>query len=143
MCLLHRNQRMARSKIRRLMTKYNLKCPIRKANPYRKIAKASVENTAQPDLVRRQFKSKGPRHILLTDITYCFYGQGHIAYLCTIKDVFTHEILAYQVSDSLALDFVLLTIESLIKQHGIELTAETIIHSDQGSTTAAIRSESY
>ncbi|RAZ37653.1 IS3 family transposase, partial [Klebsiella oxytoca] len=31
-------------KIRRLMHKYNLKCPIRKANPYRRMAKALKTN---------------------------------------------------------------------------------------------------
>ena len=36
------------------------------------------------------------------------------------------------LSDSLEVDFVLETIEKLIKKHGIELTAETLIHSDQG-----------
>lgn len=132
MYLLHHDQRMARSKIRRLMTKYNLTCPIRKPNPYRQIAKATLEHSARPNLVKRQFKAHGPRRILLTDITYCVYGRHQMAYLSTIKDAFTNEILAYQASPSLKLDFVLEMIETLMIQHGIQLKAETIIHSDQG-----------
>ena len=42
--------------------------------------------------------------MLLTDITYLFYGKGKKAYLSTIKDASTNEILAYNVSSSLTLD---------------------------------------
>ena len=40
MRLLRKNVRMNIKKIRRLMTKYNVICPIRAANPYRRMAKA-------------------------------------------------------------------------------------------------------
>ncbi len=40
MRLLHMGVRMNQKKISRLMKKYNLFCPIRKANPYRRMAKA-------------------------------------------------------------------------------------------------------
>lgn len=39
MRLLKMNRPMNQTKIRRLMRKYNLNCPIRKANPYRRMAK--------------------------------------------------------------------------------------------------------
>lgn len=58
--------------------------------------------------------------MLLTDITYLFYGKGKKAYLSTIKNVSTNEILAYNVSDSLKLDIVLDTIHKLKKnRHNI------------------------
>lgn len=41
-------------------------------------------------------------------------------------------MLAYQVSESLEVDFVLDTVRMLNKNHGIELSRETLIHSDQG-----------
>lgn len=69
---------------------------------------------------------------LLTDITYLPYN-GIFAYLSTILDAFTKQILAYVVSPSLEIDFVLETVNQLIEQHGISLHAETIVHSDQGS----------
>ena len=40
MRLLRMGVRMNHKKIRRLMRKYGLICPIRKANPYRRMAKA-------------------------------------------------------------------------------------------------------
>ena len=38
-------------KIRRLMHKYGLKCPIRKANPYRRMAKALATNTVAENAI--------------------------------------------------------------------------------------------
>ena len=118
-------------KIRRLMQKYNLFCPIRKANPYRRMAKALRTNHVAENLVDRQFESHGPRTVLLTDITYIPYN-GTFCYLSTIIDAYTKQVLSYVLSESLEVDFVLRTIELLVERHGISLSAETMIHSDQG-----------
>lgn len=118
-------------KIRRLMNKYGLFCPIRKANPYRRMAKALRTNHVADNLVNREFEDHGPRKILLTDITYIPY-DGRFCYLSTILDAFTKQILSYVLSESLELDFVLKSVEQLIEDHGISLSAETLIHSDQG-----------
>lgn len=133
MCMAHweRPQIMNIKKIRRLMEKYGLRCPIRKANPYRRMAKAIQTNTIAENLVKRRFTEYGARKVLLTDITYLSY-EGKYCYLSTILDAYTRQILSYVLSDSLEVDFVLETVEQLIKEHGIELSKETLIHSDQG-----------
>ena len=118
-------------KIRRLMKKYNLICPIRKANPYRRMAKALKTSNVAENLLNREFTKYGPRKILLTDITYLPYN-GKLCYLSTILDAFTKQILAYVLSDSLEVDFVLETVNILIEKHRVDITTETIIHSDQG-----------
>ena len=118
-------------KIRRLMNKFNLSCPIRKANPYRQMAKALKTSNVAENLLNREFECYGPRMALLTDITYLSYN-GIFAYMSSILDAFTKQILAYVVSDSLEVDFVLETVNQLIDKHGISLQAETILHSDQG-----------
>ena len=118
-------------KIRRLMKKYRLLCPIRKANPYRRMAKALKTSNVAPNLVERQFETHGPRMVLLTDITYLPYN-GKFAYLSTILDAFTKQILSYVLSPSLEVDFVPETVNKLTSEHGVSLQAETIIHSDQG-----------
>lgn len=119
-------------KIQRLMRKYGLLCPIRKANPYRRMSKALKTSNYSANLVQREFRDHGERKILLTDITYLPYN-GTFAYLSTILDAFTKQILSYVISDSLKIDFVLLTVEKLVTDHGISLSAETILHSDQGA----------
>lgn len=119
-------------KIRRLMKKYGLKCPIRKANPYRRMAKAIKTDNYADNLVNREFK-QGPRKIILTDITYMFYGSARMkAYLSVMKDAHTNEVVSYVLSNNMELDFVLETLKKLVKNHGSELHKDTMVHSDQG-----------
>lgn len=133
MHLLHQNPSIIMNikKIRRLMNKYHLFCPIRKANPYRRMAKALKTNNVADNILERKFKEYGPRIVLLTDITYLPYN-GIFCYLSTIIDAFTKEVLSYVLSESLEIDFVLETVEQLVENHGISLTQETLVHSDQG-----------
>ena len=131
MRLLHKGIIMNPKKIRRLMHKYSLECPIRKANPYRRMAKALRTSNVAENLVNREFEAHGPRTILLTDITYIPYNND-FCYLSTIIDAYTKQVLAYVLSDSLEVDFVLQTVEILVKRHSVSLSTETIIHSDQG-----------
>lgn len=138
MRLLHKGIRMNLKKIRRLMHKYNLTCPIRKANPYRRMAKAIRTNAVADNRVNREFRMHGPRKILLTDITYIPYA-GKFCYLSVIKDAFTEQVLAYVLSESLEVDFVLETVNQLIKEHGPSLDTETMIHSDQGCHYTSVK----
>lgn len=118
-------------KIRRLMDKYGLICEIRVANPYRRMAKAIKTNNIASNLVKRQFEAYGPRKVLLTDITYIPY-DGRFCYLSTILDAYTKQVLSYVLSETLEVEFVLETVRQMSAKHGIALTTETIIHSDQG-----------
>jgi len=120
-------------RIRRIMKKFNIFCPIRKANPYRRMMKATKEHTVMPNLLNREFKQGIPGKVLLTDITYLTYGNSRRAYLSTIKDGSTNEILAYNVSDSLKLDIVMDTLKMLKSNPDVKLHSEAFIHSDQGS----------
>ena len=133
MQLIHMNPPVVMNvkKIRRLMKKYGLFCGIRKANPYRRMAKAIKTNNVAANLVKREFEKYGPRKVLLTDITYIPYN-GEFCYLSTILDAFTKQILAYVLSESLEVDFVLETVNQMVEKHGISLSTDTIIHSDQG-----------
>ena len=134
MRLLHQNPPVIMNikKIRRLMKKYQLKCPIRKANPYRRMAKAIKTSNTAPNLLQREFREHGARAVLLTDITYLINAKGIRCYLSTIIDAYTKQLLSWVLSDSLEEDFVLETVNQLIKKHGVSLNTETLINSDQG-----------
>lgn len=119
-------------KIRRLMKKYGLVCPIRRANPYRIALKENMLEKTPPNVLDRRFREFGPRRVLLTDITYIPMSGGQFCYLSTVKDAYTKEILSYQLSQNLKEQFVLDTFRRLVLIHGKELTNETIVHSDQG-----------
>lgn len=125
-------------KIRRLMKKNGLFCPIRKENPYRRMAKALRTNAVADNRVNREFRLHGPRKILLTDITYIPY-DGKFCYLSVIKDAFTKEALSHVLSESLEVDFVLETVNQLILKHGPSLDSEVLVHSDQGCHYTSIK----
>jgi len=123
---------MNHKKIRRLMAKYNLKTKVRKANPYRKMAKATQEHLTCPNLLDREFNQGEPGKVLLTDITYLYYGKGQKAYLSCVKDGATKEIIAYHLSTSLKMDIVYSTLKKLKEAVGYHFHPEAILHSDQG-----------
>ncbi|WP_303968399.1 IS3 family transposase [Sporosarcina ureae] len=117
-------------RIRRIMKKFDIICPIRKANPARRMAKATKEHRTCENKLQREFKQGVAGKVLLTDITYLTYGNGRRAYLSTVKDAQTNEILAYEISSSLGLEIALNTLKKLKKHR--HLTVDAFIHSDQG-----------
>ncbi|SCV19385.1 Putative transposase for insertion sequence element IS1353 [Bacillus cereus] len=119
-------------RIYRIMRKYNLMTKIRRANPYKHIAKATQEHKTCPNLLKRQFNQEEPEKSMLTDITYLFYGQGKKAYLSCVKDSTTREILSYHVSSSLQMDIVYQTLDNLKERLGEVIHPEALLHSDQG-----------
>ena len=136
MRLLRMGIRMNMKKIRRLCRKYDLICNIRKANPYRRMAKALQTNSRAENILDRHFDGNEPRTTLCTDITYIpYFDKNHekkFLYFTTVLDVATKEILAYKTSDSLEVSFVLELIKDLFKNHGSELVDGCILHTDQG-----------
>lgn len=139
MYLAHNRTPMCRSKIRRLMKKFNLVCPIRKPRFQRQVSAEYQAEHVKPNYVKREFRAYGPRSVLLTDITYLPYGRQKWAYLATVKDAFTNEILSYELSPMLHIAFVLKMIRQLIAQHPVSLATQTLIHSDQGSHFTSVK----
>lgn len=123
----------SRKKIQRIMGKYGIVCPHRRSNPYKKIAKATKEHQVVPNKLNREFKQGVPGKILLTDITYLPYNGNCTAYLSTVKDASSNEILAYHISDRITLDIATKTIYKLVNNRKITLHEDAFIHSDQGS----------
>jgi putative transposase len=119
-------------RIRRIMKKYQIVCPIRRANPYKKMLKATKEHSVLPNLLKRKFRQSTPGKVLLTDITFLYYGKGQKAYLSTIKDGSTNEILSYNVSSQMTLDLVTDTLLKLKRDKRVKLAKGAFIHSDQG-----------
>ena len=131
MRLLREGVRMNHKKIRRLMRKYGLYCPIRKPNPYRRMAKAMRTNAVADNSLERKFREHGPRKVFLTDITYIPF-EKKFCYLSVIKDAYTKQVLSYVLSMSLEVELVLETVRKLFRDHDIPADARAMIHSDQG-----------
>lgn len=132
-------EHMNLKKIRRLMKKYGLMCPVRKANPYRRMARAMKTDTVADNLLERRFEGLGPRKVLLTDITYIINGKAPRCYMSTIIDACTKELLGWVLSESLEIDFVLETVKIVVRDYGVSLSTETLIHSDQGCHYTSIQ----
>lgn len=120
---------MNHKKIRRIMAKYGLYCRVRRKNPYKAIMKKTQEHHTCENLLQRQFNQMLARQVLCTDITYLYFALGRKAYLSVIKDIATGEILAWELSLSLELGFVIKTVTKL---EIITTNPNCIIHSDQG-----------
>ena len=125
-------------KVRRLIRKCRLSCLIQKPNPYRRLQKSIRMGAAAENLVNPEFEFYSPRAVLLTDITYILLCSG-VYYLPTILDTCTKQVLAHAMSESLEVDFVLETVEQMVKHDGISLGRETVIHSDQGTHYTSLK----
>ena len=123
---------MNRKKIQRLMRKYGLECPIRRPNPLRRIAKALQTNSVFSNKLNREYAIGRPGEHLLTDISYLYYGPHgeRRCYLSAIKDASTNEIVAWTLSETIDMPFV---IEMLRKLDSVDwLPGTFLLHSDQG-----------
>nr|WP_157784440.1 DDE-type integrase/transposase/recombinase [Clostridium beijerinckii] len=115
--------------------------PIRKANPYRRMMKATREHVVVPNILNRNFKQGLVGKVLLIDITYLTYSSTNRSYLSTINDASTNEILSYHLSINLILDIAIETVKKLMKNHKKLLNKDTFIHSDQGVHYTSPRSQ--
>ena len=110
------------------MKKYNLKPEyIRRIRPNYS-AKTIAENV-QPNLVKRQFKTKGLNQIWCTDITYLTWGNKR-AYLSTILDLYDRHVVAYQISKRNDIKIVIDTLNKALEKE--KDVYGLILHSDQG-----------
>lgn len=123
---------MNHKKIRRLMKKFHLIATLRRANPYRKIAKATQEHATCLNLQERQFDQGEADKVFLTDITYLNYGNGQTAYLSVVKDGSTRQVPAHCLSASLEVSLSITTFQRLLERLDGNIHPEAMIHSDQG-----------
>lgn len=124
---------MNHKKIKRIMKKYLLFTKIRRRNPYKDIARKTLEHRTCENKLNREFEQTTPLRVFCTDITYLFFNH-HLAYLSVIKDICSGEIVGWKLSAHIDMELVLGTIEKM-KNNGtlpIESFKDIMIHSDQG-----------
>ena len=115
-------------KIRRIMKKYDLKVK------YHKVFRTNmnqkrIEENVKSNLLKRNFKCEHINQKWSTDITYIIYN-GKRAYLSSIMDLYTRNIISYKISYHMDNTLVMDTLNEAIRKqkdvHGV------ILHSDQG-----------
>lgn len=110
--------------VQRIMQKYNLQCQVK---PKKQKSISRKESIVANNVINREFYAERPLEKLVTDITYLPWGEKPL-YLSSIMDLYDGQIIAYSISDTQDLKFVLDTLNQIP-----ELEASCILHSDQGS----------
>lgn len=78
----------------------------------------------------------GVRRVIMTDITYLYYGIKRTpAYLCVFKDAYTKEILGHALSRKMDVNLIRAAYEMMMNNHKDEFPTNVNVfcHSDQGS----------
>ena len=121
-------------RIARLMKKMNLVA----AKPHKDAYKHQVSHNhvcaAPPNAAGQDF-FVGPRKVILTDITYLYYGPYRSTfYLCVFRDAYTRENLGWDAGTKMDTELVKTAYHAMMERHGNELKDSAVyIHSDQGS----------
>ena len=121
-------------KCRRIMNEMKLIPNRPRKDAYKNRATHDHETKAPKNLVGQNFKV-APRQVILTDITYLYYGYDRsLFYLCAFKDAYTTEILGGAISRTMDVSLVKTAYDRMMRDHGSELHEPgVLIHSDQGS----------
>lgn len=122
-------------KIKRIMNEYNIYPTLPKKDAYKGQATHNHECARFQNHVNQNFKVQ-PRKVILTDITYLYYGlQRELCYLCCFKDAYTKEILGFSMSKSMTVKLVRDAYNNMMINHSKEFNKDikVYIHSDQGS----------
>ena len=90
---------------------------------------------AAPQNIVNQNFFIGPRKVILTDITYLYYGSTRaVFYLCVFRDAFTRENLGWDIRRDMKVKLIRNAYDQMINKHGNEFKESGVyIHSDQGS----------
>ena len=115
-------------KIRRIMRKYDLKVKYHKVFRTNQ-NKKRIEENVKPNLVKRNFNAEHINQKWSTDITYIIYN-GKRAYLSSIMDLYTRNIIAYKISYHMDNKLVIDTLKEAIRKQ--KDVYGVILHSDQG-----------
>lgn len=121
-------------KIARLMKQMKLVAQ----RPHKDAYKHQVSHNhvcAAPDNSVDQDFFQGPRKIVLTDITYLYYGYSRVPfYLCVFRDPYTKENLGWAVDNTMDVSLIKHAYDHMMQSHRNEFKDYgVLVHSDQGA----------
>lgn len=120
----------------RVMRKFGLR-PARRAKTPIKPNDRGRESLRAPCILS-ELSPIAPESVWASDFTFICY-RGAFVYLCTVIDVFTGEVLGFNISRTHDANFVLRAIQRAIARTG---GVPEWFHSDQGSECLFVRSSS-
>jgi len=121
-------------KVQRIKKKFNL-YPLRSKRKPKKRRDLNQEQTQYPNLTKNLLVLN-PRTVYASDFTYIPF-KGKFVYLATVIDIFSREIVGWQISTRHTASLVKSALLDALQRTG---SSPEIIHSDQGSE---YRSQEY
>lgn len=125
-------------KIAALMAEMNIQAQMPHKDAYKHQASHNHVCAAPSNAVNQNFFI-GPRRVILSDITYLYYGEYRTPfYLCVFRDAYTRENLGWSIGRYMSVQLVEEAYRYMMKSHGTELVEvmkadEVYVHHDQGS----------
>ncbi len=124
--------RVGRKRVAKLMRRAEIQGVTRR----KKIFTTRRDSTSRPapDLVDRNFTTKGPDRLWLSDITYVPTDVGHI-YLAVVLDAWSRRVIGWCMENHLRTELVLSALNMALEQRK---PSNVIHHSDQGCQYTSI-----
>jgi len=124
--------RVGRKRVARLMRRAEIQGVTRR----KKIFTTRRDSTARPapDLVDRDFTTKGPDRLWLSDITYVPTDAGFI-FLAVVLDAWSRRVIGWSMENHLRTELVLAALNMALQQRK---PSNVIHHSDQGCQYTSI-----
>ena len=121
-------------RIKRIMKRMRINPTLPKKDAYKNQVAYNHPMASPDNKLMRNFYL-GPRRVVLTDITYIYFGAFRsLLYLCVFYDPFTREVLGFAVDDRMTVELVKTAYGRMMQDHGSELKNPGVyLHSDQGS----------
>lgn len=116
-----------KKRIQRIQKQYGLHAQIRRRRFSYPKSKFQVEPPKE-NILNRDFESTELNKKWVTDITYIHNGSKRL-YMSALMDLCNREIISYRVSESIALPFVMETLDEAFEKYNPE---KVLVHSDQG-----------
>lgn len=121
-------------RVKRIMNLMRIQPTLPKKDAYKNQVTYNHPMASPDNKLMRNFYI-GPRKVVLTDITYIYYGRTRaLLYLCVFYDPFTREVLGFSVDDRMTVELVKTAYSRMMETHGAEFKNPGVfLHSDQGS----------
>jgi len=118
-------------RIKRIMNRMRIQPTLPKKDAYKNQVTYNHPMASPDNKLMRNFYI-GPRKVVLTDITYIYYGAMRaLLYLCVFYDPFTREVLGFSVNDRMTVGLVKEAYRRMMAEHGTELKNPGVyLHSD-------------
>lgn len=98
--------------------------------PYTRTTYSEDFSNKLQNILDQQFNPNNPNEVWCTDITYIWTIEDGFVYLCSIMDLYSRKIIAWDISDSLNTESVITCIETAKSRR--KTSNPVIIQSDRG-----------